>query len=124
MDHRIELFVPGRPIAKPQRYTKAAHPQWGWRDKVAYTVKSFREDNWPLDEPVALGMQFFVYSKGKRRPPDFKNLWACVEDSLTRVLYTDDFWVNRVLCPSGRTIIENSGQQEGVALLIEWGGKA
>jgi len=121
----IEIFVPGHPEPKPQKYTKGSHPQWRWRENLGLMVKVHRTPEWPLRVPVALGMQFYVRVRGERRPPDFKNLWACAEDALKGILYVDDYLVDRVICPSGRTVIEFGahidGQIEGVALVIEWG---
>lgn len=88
---------------------------------MAWSVKRHRTPDWPLRCPVALGMQFFVHPNGERRPPDFKNLWACCEDALKGVLYIDDYLVDRVLLPSGRTRIKNRDHSAGVAMVIEWG---
>ena len=118
---RFELWIPGRPIPKPQKFTRKSHPQWAWRDKIGWKVKAAIGGSLRLEESVALGMQFYINRHGKRKPPDFKNLWACVEDGLTGILYEDDVYVDRVICPSGRTIIDRrSNQAQGVNLIIEF----
>lgn len=115
---RFRVWVPGRPIPKPQRFTRKSHPQWAWRDAIGWEVKKHREDTWPLVVPVQLGMVFCVLRTG-RRPPDFKNLWACVEDGLTGVLYADDWQVSGVICPSERRVVDDLHGQ-GLSLTVEY----
>lgn len=62
-------------------------------------------------------MVFYVFRTGDRRPPDFKNLWACVEDGLTGLLYVDDWQVEGPVFPTGRELVTDRTAQ-GLQLTV------
>jgi len=107
----LDVFVPGKPIARPSaRMWKRRKGLFEWSRTVAWTVKACRVGMPLVDEPVGLQLTFYTVHAA-----DLSNLVKCVEDAMTKVLYTDDKHVRELrarIVPPIRSL-----QREGVSIV-------
>jgi Holliday junction resolvase RusA-like endonuclease len=103
----LDVFVPGKPIARPSaRMWKRRKDLFEWSRTVAWTVRACMVGRPLVDEPVELRLLIRTDGAG-----DASNFAKLIEDSLTKVFYTDDKLVREL-----RVRIEGANGTEGVRI--------